>query len=737
MVLLGAGCGCQCSSDTSDSNGRTGTDVSGQGGSHSGGSSNDNSAIGSESSQAGSTGFGQGGTTTGGSGGSTVGPRTFVHPGLLNTEADFVRMKAKVAVAATPWIEGWNALLNSSQASLTWAPKPLATVIRGGDGNNVQTLVDDIHAAYATALRWKVSGDSAYADKSVEILNAWSSILTSLQGSGSDRFLTAGIQGFQFANAAEILRSYPGWSAADFERFRTMMLDVFYAMNHSFLLDHNGSCISHFWANWDLAQMASMLSIGVLTDRWDIYDEAVDYFESGRGNGAIAQTVYYVHPGNLGQWNESGRDQGHSTLGIGLTAVFMEMGWNQGDDFYGYDNNRFLAGAEYVAKYNLMLDVPYVQYGPSCSPDGHLSTVISEAGRGHMRPIWESIYNHYVNRKGLAAPYTSQMASKLRPEGASSSGDQIGFGTLTFSRDPITTATAPSGLTATKTSEGIKVLISWWGSAYATHYDIKRSTTSGGPYTTLATVDADSLTTFTDAAVTAGTKYYYVVSAMSSAGDIGSSAEVAVSGGSTERVELRFDTSSPPSVTDATGHGWDGTAVNGPTFVPGKHGNAVVLDGVDDYVSLPEGIVEELSEFTILAWVYLENSSGATRIFDLGHGDMRYMMLTPQPLRFAITVIGAAGEQIINSGQSLPTAQWSHVAVTLAGSLGILYVNGVEVGRNEAMFLTPNQLGTAIMTQNWLGRSHYAVDPFLKGMLDDFRIYDAALSATQIAELAK
>ncbi len=75
-----------------------------------------------------------------------------------------------------------------------------------------------------------------------------------------------------------------------------------------------------------------MLAIGVLCDRQDIYDEAMSYYKTGQGNGAGLQAVYHVHPGYLGQWQESGRDQGHCTLGIGLAGAFHEMAWNQGDD---------------------------------------------------------------------------------------------------------------------------------------------------------------------------------------------------------------------------------------------------------------------------------------------------------------------------------------------------------------------------------------------------------------------
>src|SRR5262249_51520961 len=144
--------------------------------------------------------------------------------------------------------------------------------------------------------------------------------------------------------------------------------------------------------------------------------------------------IYYLHPDGLGQWQESGRDQSHTVMGIGLLGAICEMAWKQGDDLYSYDNNRFLAGCEYVAKYNLGEDVPFKAY----TFDKGVQKVQSDTARGDLRPVWELVYNHYVKRKGLPAPWTTKMAEKVRPEGGggnygpnSGGFDQIGYGTLT------------------------------------------------------------------------------------------------------------------------------------------------------------------------------------------------------------------------------------------------------------------------------------------------------------------
>ncbi|QOL14913.1 alginate lyase family protein [Dickeya dianthicola] len=362
----------------------------------------------------------------------------FVHPGLLHTQADFERIKTQLANDAEPWKSGWNKLIGNSHASLNWKANPVEIVYRGANSEGAENygrLYHDAAAAYALALRWKLSGDAAYADKVVEILNAWSSTLKDIRGT-SDRYLAAGIYGYELANAAELVRDYRGWKPADFNRFTTMMLNVFYPLCHDFLVRHNNARIDHYWSNWDLAQLNTILAIGVLTDNRDIYNKAISYFKTGGGNGAINNLVWKLYPEvNMGQMQESGRDQGHATLAVGLVGSLAQMAWNQGDDLFGYAHNRMLKGAEYVAAYNLGKDVPYTTYTNS----DVTQTVIAADGRGTLRPIWELLYNHYVVLKKLDAPNIKAFAEKVRVEGGggnygpnSGGYDHLGYGTLMY-----------------------------------------------------------------------------------------------------------------------------------------------------------------------------------------------------------------------------------------------------------------------------------------------------------------
>ena len=82
------------------------------------------------------------------------------------------------------------------------------------------------------------------------------------------------------------------------------------------------------------------------------------------------------------------------------------------------------------------------------------------------------------------------------------------------------TPLVPTGLVAT--AGNAQVSLSWNASSGATSYDVKRSTTTGGPYTQIS---SPSSTSFTDTGLTNGTKYFYVVSASNSAGQSANSAE--------------------------------------------------------------------------------------------------------------------------------------------------------------------------------------------------------------------
>jgi hypothetical protein len=364
-------------------------------------------------------------------------PAAFVHPGILHTREDFLRMKQQVRDGVEPWASAWKAFLKCPLIRRDYQPSPLAVTGRDKKVNLGQEKVaNDMSAAYYNAIAWEVSGDPAYAQKAAEIIDAWSS--TCKQITGSDAILASGIYGYKVANAAEILRAtYPAWPPESIARCQAWLKEVWYPVIKD-LAD----------ANWGTCCIPTILSIGVFCDDHAIFTAGINAYRYGGEGKFLCGVTQYISP--TGQDGESGRDQVHAQGGVGHLAEAAEIAWNQGIDLYGYADDRLLAGFEYMAKYNLGFNVPF-------DPAVHRGTmgpwaVISAGGRGRFSPVYEMVWNHYGNRRHLAAPFTQAVAMGYRPE--TWSVDHPGIGTLTFTllpteRTPLPAVTQDTLLPAT------------------------------------------------------------------------------------------------------------------------------------------------------------------------------------------------------------------------------------------------------------------------------------------------
>jgi hypothetical protein len=348
--------------------------------------------------------------------------KSFVHPGLLHSREELEFIKQKIAAGEEPWKTAWGKLRASASAALDYKPRPRAEVVRGPYNNpNIGSseLSSDAGAAYTHALQWRLTGNEAHARKAIEILNAWSATLKTV--SGHDTKLLIGMTGVQICNAAELLRhSHSGWLKPDQERLERLLREIFYPPIKDFFPAANG--------NWDASMIQTMLAMGVFLDDRAMFDRAVDYYLKGAGNGAINN---YFNA--FGECQESGRDQGHTQMGLGFLGCAAEMAWKQGVDLYGASNNRLALGFEYTAKYNLGHDVPYEPYR---SIDGkYFNPSISPKDRGRFAPIYERIVYHYQGRKGLDMPYSRQAVAKGQ-SGGRSGGAHVPWGALMFAELP-------------------------------------------------------------------------------------------------------------------------------------------------------------------------------------------------------------------------------------------------------------------------------------------------------------
>ncbi len=196
------------------------------------------------------------------------------------------------------------------------------------------------------------------------------------------------------------------------------------------------------------------------------------------------------------------------------------------------------------------------------------------------------------------------------------------------------------------------------------------------------------------------------------------------------------------NVQDTSGKGNNGTVSGAPVYGAGPkgYGQALTFDGLNDYVNVPIGtLLSTLSNITVASWINWSGTGGGwQRVWDFGTGTTNYMFLTPAqgttgPMTFAIRTTAVA-ERRVPASSSLPTG-WHHVAVVVnsATMTADMYLDGAVVSSRSVTVL-PKDLG--VTNQNWIGRSQFTADAFFTGAVDDFRIYNRALSTAEIRYLA-
>jgi len=194
------------------------------------------------------------------------------------------------------------------------------------------------------------------------------------------------------------------------------------------------------------------------------------------------------------------------------------------------------------------------------------------------------------------------------------------------------------------------------------------------------------------------------------------------------------------NVQDSSGKNYHGTISGDAGYDAGYSGQALIFNGVNAYVTLPIGpLVASLTDTTIATHVNFDGATGAwQRIFDFGSDTTAYMFLSPRQstagaMRFAIRT-ATVDEQVVDSPAAMPTG-WHHTAVSIDSTTMMmkLYLDGEQVGE-AATTLLPKDLGNT--AQNWLGRSQWEADAYFSGMLDDLRIYNRVLSASEVRYLA-
>ena len=187
-------------------------------------------------------------------------------------------------------------------------------------------------------------------------------------------------------------------------------------------------------------------------------------------------------------------------------------------------------------------------------------------------------------------------------------------------------------------------------------------------------------------------------------------------------------------------------ALVGAVYGVGEAAGTVLLAGKDSnqYVDLPNHLLDGLKDVTLEAWVIWAGGGTWQRIFDFGEDETGvdgsrtgrprsyvFLACNPEP-RFAFEQPPARSAEIVMTGATpFPTASLTHVAVVIneTEQQAALFVDG----RETASTLFSATLSDVYDVNNWLGRSQYIADPGFEGSFSEFRIYDRALSATELA----
>ena len=420
------------------------------------------------------------------------GEQGFVHPGGLVSQADIDRARQMLADGDARIKRAWEILCANGYSDANVATWPTPTVIRGGgSGQNYMNCARGAAMAYQNALRWKIGGTRENADAAVRIMMQWARECNGL-GGDTNVSLTAGIYGHEFANAAELMRDYEGWSDADFEFFKQWMIRVFYNPAIDFLRRRHDTWLNfrypalgerpgHYWSNWGLCNALCVMSMGILCDDVHMYNQGVSFYKydhvgtfnpdrtklnqilNDGCNEYIGNLVPVMMPdergpfGYLGQMQESGRDQGHSLMALGLAIDICQVGLNQGDDLFAYMDDRLAAGAEFVAAMNFggvdAATLPWKNYNyADCRGTMGASWLMpgpNTGGAGEFRPYWDRLLGYYEGVRGVKMQYTEKASAAVCPDGgggnySQNSGgfDHLGFSTLTHWRPAITLAEA-------------------------------------------------------------------------------------------------------------------------------------------------------------------------------------------------------------------------------------------------------------------------------------------------------
>jgi len=213
------------------------------------------------------------------------------------------------------------------------------------------------------------------------------------------------------------------------------------------------------------------------------------------------------------------------------------------------------------------------------------------------------------------------------------------------------------------------------------------------------------------------------------------------------KLQYLFNGSVLDSVADNSGSGYKAALKNGAVVKSLGRFNVLDLGSLNGYLDMtskPGALISTLTDFTVSLYVYVDATVNVTAAGNFiwafaNSADMTStangnMFFTAISNRYAISKTNWTTETSVKQNAALTTGSWQHITYTQSGNSGTVYVNGTSV-KTGNVTTKPTSLGAT--TNNYLGKSCYAGDAYLlKSLMADFRVYNRALSATEVTALA-
>jgi Alginate lyase len=356
----------------------------------------------------------------------------FRHPGILVANSQLAFLKRKVQSGAQPWASAFASVVHQRYTSSSYRAHPASTLSRRG--GSAKALESDDIAAYTNALAYYITGNTAYGDRAVSILNSWA---RTMHGVARDAQLDAVWASEVMPRAAEIIRSSyrpaRGHAALDVAALNRLFKYVLLPQN-------SPNSDGYRWSNgnWGASMADGTINIGVFLRDTSTFDRGVRewrqrvrsymYLSSdgptpiappgGAYNTAHKVNCFWANKSTNcslpkgwhvvnHQVQETCRDMNHTVLGSEALMQAAETARTQGVDLFGQEASRIVGAYEFTAKH----DLEALANGGRVS-GGVCGGRINQGGIG-WQTGFVTAYNAYHNRLGYSMPYTKQMMDKI------------------------------------------------------------------------------------------------------------------------------------------------------------------------------------------------------------------------------------------------------------------------------------------------------------------------------------